>query len=281
MNAVPEIRPSPIAGRWYEGDPLRLAKSIDLYLSEVALPPLEGELLAIVAPHAGHRYSGRTAAYSFQAAAGKHYELVIVASPYHSYHPAALLTSAHLKYATPLGEIAIDEAAVQQLGQHLQEKGYSLQPVAYDEEHSLEIELPFLQRVLPDNFKLLPVMVRSHDWQTLRVLADALAEIARHKSTLLVASSDLSHFYPERSAKVLDREMLNRIASLKPESVLSAEAEGAGFACGAGAVAAIISAAVVLGGNTAIILNHSTSGDETGDLSSVVGYGSVAIMKKD
>lgn len=281
MTAITEIRPSPIAGRWYEGDSHRLSQMIDLYLSEALLPPLEGDLLAVVAPHAGHRYSGRTAAFAFQAAAGKTYDLVIVASPYHSYHPAALLTSAHRQYATPLGQIPIDRAAVDQVNRNLQASGHSLEQVAYDDEHSLEIELPFLQRVLPGGFDLLPVMVRTHDGQILKDLGTGLAEIARQKKTLLVASSDLSHFYAERSANVLDREMLNRIASLQAESVLSAEAEGAGFACGAGAIAAVMIAARQLGGNSAVILHHSTSGDETGDLTSVVGYGAVAILKKD
>ena len=282
MNAVVEVRPSPIAGRWYPGDPDQLARQIDAYLAEVVLPPIEGQVLAIIVPHAGHRYSGRTAAYAFKTVVGNSYNLVAVLSPLHGYHPAALLTSAHQRYATPLGEIPIDRMAVDQLRGFLAEKGnIQLEPVAYDEEHSLEIELPFLQRILPSGFNLLPVMARSHAWQTLQVLGTGLAEIARQTSTLLVASSDLSHFYPEQTAELLDQEMLERIVSLDPKSVLAAESEGTGFACGAGAIAAVMAAALDLGANAAQILHHSTSADETGDLSSVVGYGSVVILKRD
>jgi len=124
-------------------------------------------------------------------------------------------------------------------------------------------------------------MVRSRNWKTLHALGKALAEIAFQKRTLLVASSDLSHFYPESTAKVLDREMLARMISLNPESVLAAESEGAGFACGAAAIAAVIIASLELGANYAQQLHHSTSADETGDPASVVGYGSVVILKRD
>ncbi len=282
MKAITEVRPSPIAGRWYAGDPITLAREIDAYLNEVSLPPLEGEVLALVVPHAGHRYSGRTAAYGFQAVKGNTYDRVAVVSPLHGYHPAALLTSAHSRYATPLGEIPIDQAAVDQLRKKLADRGSNwLESVANDDEHSLEIELPFLQRTLTAPFNLLPVMVRTRDWKTLESLGLALAEIARGKRTLLVASSDLSHFYPESAARVLDREMLARIVSLNAESVLAAETEGAGFACGAAAIAAVMIAALELGANAAQLLHHSTSADETGDPTSVVGYGSVAILKRE
>ena len=282
MKAITEVRPSPIAGRWYAGDPITLAREIDAYLNEVSLPPLEGEVLALVVPHAGHRYSGRTAAHAFQAVKGNTYDRVAVVSPLHGYHPAALLTSAHSRYATPLGEIPIDQAAVDQLRKKLADRGSNwLESVANDDEHSLEIELPFLQRTLTAPFNLLPVMVRTRDWKTLESLGLALAEIARGKRTLLVASSDLSHFYPESAARVLDREMLARIVSLNAESVLAAETEGAGFACGAAAIAAVMIAALELGANAAQLLHHSTSADETGDPTSVVGYGSVAILKRE
>ena len=282
MKAITEVRPSPIAGRWYAGDPITLAREIDAYLNEVSLPPLEGEVLALVVPHAGHRYSGRTAAHAFQAVKGNTYDRVAVVSPLHGYHPAALLTSAHSRYATPLGEIPIDQAAVDQLRKKLADRGSNwLESVANDDEHSLEIELPFLQRTVTAPFNLLPVMVRTRDWKTLESLGLALAEIARGKRTLLVASSDLSHFYPESAARVLDREMLARIVSLNAESVLAAETEGAGFACGAAAIAAVMIAALELGANAAQLLHHSTSADETGDPTSVVGYGSVAILKRE
>lgn len=281
MNRISEVRPSPIAGRWYLGDPERLSRQIDRYLAEAELPAMSGTVLGLIAPHAGHRYSGRTAAHAFKAVMGLSYELVVVASPLHGFHPAPFLTSAHQRYATPLGEIEVDQAAVSELDRILDHKGGSfLTPVAYDDEHSLEIELPFLQRTLKPPFKLLPIMIRSMDFKLLSVLGSSLAELARTQKCLLVASTDLSHFYDVETAKMFDQKMLGRFEKLDAEAVLSAERQGVGFACGAGAVAAVIVAARELGANHVEILDYATSADETGDKSSVVGYGAAAILER-
>jgi len=282
MNANPKIRPSPIAGRWYASNPEQLTRQIDHYLSDAVIPPLDGSVVAVVAPHAGHRYSGKTAAHAFKAVEGKSFDLVVVASPYHSFHPAPLLTTSHQAYATPLGEIKLDTQVLADLQKHLaMNADVRLEPVAFDEEHSIEIELPFLQRALFGDFQLIPLMVRTLDLTLLRKLGRSLANVVRGRSVLLVASTDLSHFYPEPIAKNLDRKMLECIASLETNGVLQAEKHATGFACGAGAVTAILEAAIQLGANTAKILHYSTSADETGDPSSVVGYGAVAILRKE
>lgn len=245
-------------------------------------PPLEGEVVAVIAPHAGYRYSGKTAAHAFKAVEGKSFDLVVVASPYHNFHPAPFLTSSHQSYATPLGELEIDQTVLKDLQNNLiQSAALKLEPVAFDEEHSIEIELPFLQRALYGEFRILPLMVRTLDINLLRKLGKSLADVVRGRSVLLVASTDLSHFYPEPIAKNLDQKMLECIASLEPGEVLRAEKHATGFACGAGAVVAILEAGLQLGANIAIILNYSTSADETGDSSSVVGYGTVAILRKE
>jgi AmmeMemoRadiSam system protein B len=153
-------------------------------------------------------------------------------------------------------------------------------PVAYDQEHSLEIELPFLQRALANEFKLLPVMVRSQSATVSRELGEALAETLRGRNVLLVASTDLSHFYTQKQAVAFDSEMLRRVEAFSPEDVFSAEEEKAGFACGLGALTAVLWAARDLGGDTVRVLRHATSGDVTGDYSSVVGYGAAVILKQ-
>lgn len=281
MSRISEVRPSPIAGRWYLGDPVQLANQIDRYLADAALPPLSGTVLGLIVPHAGHRYSGRTAAHAFKAVMGQEFDLVVVISPLHGFHPAPFLTSAHQRYATPLGELEIDHEAIAQLDRVIiQKDGIPLTPVAYDDEHSLEIELPFLQRSLHNSFKLLPIMVRSMDLKSLAILGTSLAEIARSRRCLLVASTDLSHFYELGTARIFDQEMLRRFESLDPAQILTAEKNGVGFACGAGAVASVIAAAKELGANHVEILDYSTSAAETGDTSSVVGYGAAAIMKR-
>lgn len=280
MNAISEVRPSPIAGRWYEGDPKLLAAEVDAYLNGAVIPEIKGEVLAVVAPHAGHVYSGKTAGFAFRPIMGKSYPLVAVFSPLHGFHFEPLLVSAHKAYATPLGNLLINEEAVASLENELQKvNGPNLARIAYDQEHSLEIELPFLQRALTGDFQLLPVMLRSQEPEVARKLGMAVAEVVKGKPCLLVASTDLSHFYDERAANQFDAEMLHQIESFSPDGVFNAEHKGKGFACGMAAVAAVFWAARALGGNRVQVLHHSTSADETGDRSSVVGYGAAVVLK--
>lgn len=277
---VAEVRPSPIAGLWYTGDPARLRSQITRYLDSAQLPDFSGrQVVAVISPHAGHRYSGRTAGHAFAAVRGQTPELVVVVSPMHAPHPGAILTTGHRAYGTPLGEITVDRAAVQRLEQNLAGNELHLTAVVNDSEHSLEILLPFLQVALPQPFHLLPVMVRSQSPQTAQRLGQALARTVSGSPVLLVASTDLSHFYPETVADELDAEMLRRIQRFAPEELFAAERSGEGFACGVGAVAAVLWAARELGADTVEVLHHSTSADETGDRTSVVGYGAAAVLK--
>ena len=281
MKANLDVRPSPIAGQWYPGDPKRLSSSVDQYIHDAVLPELDGEVVAIVAPHAGHIYSGPVAGYAFAALRGLKPDLVAVVSPMHYPYNAPLLTTAHAAYETPLGIIRVDEEAVDALDGFLEPVlGYGLNRVRHDREHSLEIELPFLQRVIETEFQLLPVMVRDQTQRATRLLGQCLAKLLSGRNALLVASTDLSHFYPLDLANQLDAEMLRCIESLDPEAVILAEEEGRGFACGRGALSAVLWAAKELGANKVKILKHATSGDITGDTSQVVGYGAAVVLRQ-
>lgn len=279
MSAVADIRPSPIAGQWYTSDPDKLRTQISAYLDEAVLPELAGQVIAVVAPHAGHRYSGRTAGYAFAAARGMPVDIVAVVSPMHQAYPGSIITSAHRAYGTPLGPVWVDVGARDQLDAELAQVGIDLVQAANDTEHSLEIELPFLQVALGQEFRLLPVMVRSQSPLLALRLGQALARVLKGRRALLVASTDLSHFYPEAMAKQLDAEMLRRLHAFSPDDLFAAEKNGKGFACGVAAVAAVLWAARELGADSVEILHHSTSADETGDPGSVVGYGAAAILK--
>ena len=280
MATIAPVRPSPIAGAWYEGNPQALARDVDLYLAQAELPELPGEVIAVIAPHAGHIYSGPVAGYAFASVRGQTPDLVAVISPMHQPYYEPLLTTAHGAYETPLGPVPVDMEALAALDARLKGSlGYGLTKVAYDQEHSLEIELPFLQCALDGDFKLLPVMVRTQSAQVSRQLGAALAEILRGRNALLVASTDLSHFYTQKMAVSFDTEMLRRIESFSPEEVFCAEEENKGFACGLGALTAVLRAAKDLGGDTVKVLRHATSGDVTGDYTSVVGYGAAVVMR--
>lgn len=280
MASISDLRPSPIAGTWYDGNPQRLSQSVDEFLDRAELPELEGEVIGVIAPHAGHRYSGPVAGYAFAAVRGLAPGLVAVISPMHQPYPQPLITTGHSAYTTPLGNVLVDRQAVEDLSARVKTRlGFGLSPVAYDQEHSLEIELPFIQRALAPGFKLLPVMVRQVDPHTSRELGIALAETLAGRNALLVASTDLSHFYSQSEANALDGEMLKQIESFAPDTLFDTEASGKGYACGLGATAAVLWAARALGANQVQVLNHATSGDVTGDFSSVVGYGAAVILK--
>jgi len=278
--SITDIRPSPIAGTWYSGDAETLRRQIGGYIDQAGLPKLEGEVVALVAPHAGYAYSGPTAGYAFRAVLGNAYDLVAVISPFHRYHPDSLLTSAHEAYQTPLGTVPIDREALGALNDHLEANiGQALTPVSKDGEHSLEIELPFLQYALEGDFKLLPVMISAGELATVEELGKGLAEVLRQRKALLVASTDLSHFHAEKAANELDQEMLKRIAALSPEGMVKAQQTGKGEACGIMAVIAVMVAAKALDTTSAQVLHYSTSGQTSGDYHQVVGYGAAVFLK--
>ena len=275
-----DVRPSPIAGRWYDSDPEVLARSVDGFLDSAQLPYLEGEVIAVIAPHAGHTYSGPVAGYAFAALRGRSPDLVAVIAPMHHPYQELLITTGHDAYSTPLGDVPVDKDALNELDALLKtELMFGLSPVENDPEHSLEIELPFLQRALSSQWKLLPVMVRVREASISERLGNALAKVLRDKNFVLVASTDLSHFYNQQTALIYDRSMLDQIESFNPDGAFDLERAGKGFACGLGAFTAVMWAARELGADTVKVLRHATSGNVTGDYSSVVGYGAAAILK--
>ena len=277
---MPDVRPSPIAGKWYESDPTILARIVDGYLDEAKLPELDGEVIAVIAPHAGYQYSGAVAGYAFETLRGRSPKLVAVIAPMHHPYSQPLITSAHDAYSTPLGDVLIDQDALNKLDEALQSHlGFGLSPVSNDPEHSLEIELPFLQRALKPGWKLLPVMVRAQEPRVSEALGKALAGVLANKNFVLVASTDLSHFYNQKTALNYDRAMLDQIETFSPEGAFDLERAGRGFACGLGAFTAVLWASRQLGAEKVKVLRHATSGDVTGDYSSVVGYGAAVIMK--
>ena len=275
-----DLRPSPIAGQWYTADPRSLANSVDEYIRAARLPKMDGELLGIMTPHAGHRYSGAVAGYAFAAVQKLDVDLVAVLSPMHYFSDEPLLTTAHQAYETPLGAILVDNEAVSAFNECMTEKlGFGLTPIKSDPEHSLEIELPFLQRALKNEFRLIPIMVREVSTRVSRAVGQCLARILGGRKAILVASTDLSHFYPQEVAEKLDGEMLRQVKALDPEGVLRTEEDGKGFACGRGALAAMMWALLEMGADKVQVLRYATSGDVTRDYNQVVGYAAAAFMR--
>jgi len=281
MNQITDIRPSPLAGRWYPANPKKLAQSVDDYIQAARIPEIKGEILALVSPHAGHIYSGPVAGYAFNAISGLELDLIVILSPYHQYHPGAILTSGHQAYQTPLGEVPIDRESIDFVNRSLQEKtGLELSQIRNDSEHAVEIILPFLQRALQSEFTILPLMLSQQEPGLMGSVGEILAELILSRKTLLVASTDLSHFQTAEKANQLDQTIIKGIQSLDPESLYQAQKEDSGSACGLGALAAVIWAVRSGGRAAAHILNYAHSGNITGDNTSVVGYTSAVLTRE-
>ncbi len=282
LRVLPEVRPSPLRGQWYPDDARLLARQVDRLLAEGAerLPALSGTVVGLVAPHAGLRYSGAVAGTAFAALQGRAYRYVALLGPMHYVYRPPILTTAHPAYETPLGQVPVALEMLAQVHRRLEQRvGLGLTPVPRDPEHSLEMQLPFLQRALPPGFQVLPLMFRTVDAPLLQAVGQTLAELLEPSRDLIVASSDLSHYFPQAIARRLDREMLRRILALAPREVLLAEEEGVAQACGRAAIAAMLWAVQDWGASQAKLLHYATSGDVTGDYEAVVGYAAVAILR--
>lgn len=282
MNDLQTARPSPIAGTWYSADPNRLKKTVDDYIESADPPEFPGEVVALVAPHAGYRYSGPVAGHAFKTIKGNSYDFVAIISPLHQYHSQPILTSAHRAYRTPLGELPLSRNILAEMNTALLERsGLSITTVANDQEHSLEIELPFLQRAISGDFELIPIMLRDQSREIARTLGQVLADILKDKNCLMVASSDLSHFYPQSKANRLDDLVLQALANFSPDGLFDLKDQGQGHACGLAAIATVLWATRELGATNVTLLNYDTSAAASGDTSSVVGYGAAAITRVD
>jgi len=273
QQPVHDVRPSPIAGKWYPANPQQLAESVDAFIHAADIPPINGQLVAILAPHAGHRYSGPVAGYAYKFLQGLKFDVVALVGPSHYPYPASLITTAHEAYATPLGTVPVAHDLINALRQEL-----PIEAIRSDPEHSLEIELPFLQRALGE-FQLIPLALVEQSLTLAEHLGHALGALLAGKKALLVASSDLSHFYPQTSAHELDRAMLDAVAAFDPAQVIQTEERLKGFACGRGAIATVMVAARELGANAAQVIRYATSGDVTHDYSQVVGYGAAVFYQ--
>ena len=273
MTEKSKIRRSVIAGSWYPGTAGALRDTLRGFLENVESQRLPGELMALIAPHAGYVYSGQVAAYAYKQLENTGYNRVVVISPVHRVFVVQFAVTSADFYETPLGTVAVDAEAVESLGRSI-----PIQCVTRDEEHSLEIQIPFLQHMLGD-FRLTPIMMGDQSWEASEQLAEALAAWIGSERVLLVASSDLSHFHSYRIAVDLDSIVGERIEAYDPRGLSEALESRRTEACGGGPMVATMLASQALGADAATVLKYANSGDVTGDRSSVVGYLSAAIHK--
>ncbi len=268
------VRSPAVAGSFYPGSEQALKDEVAAYLSAVSKPEVEGRLLALISPHAGYIYSGRVAAHGYSLLRELEFELVVVAAPSHRDPISGSTVYEGDAYATPLGIVQIDKDVSQSLTDACDSVVFST--AGHRSEHSLEVQLPFLQEALSEPFTLVPIVMGDQTPGTLEELARGLGTAVKGKKALLVASSDLSHYHSADRAKALDRVVINYVENLDPDglyrAVMSSECE----ACGVYPIVAIMKAAQAEGAGVAHVLCYGNSGDTTGDYSEVVGYLSAA-----
>jgi hypothetical protein len=277
-----KVRQPAVAGAFYPAQPKELEKMVDEFLARAAPPAIKEPVLALVSPHASYVYSGGVAAHSYALLKGRKFDRVVVISPSHveAFNFSSVYDGD--AYATPLGTIPVDKAFAAKLASlspsiKLSSRGHAAS--GGQAEHALEVQLPFLQRVLGP-FKLVPIVMGQQDYDTCRALGVSLAKLIQGPDTLLVASSDLSHFHPYDIAVKLDRKTLQAIEEWDYLSMSRNFELRVWEACGGGPIVAAMIAAERLGANRARVLKYANSGDATGDHSSVVGYGAVAFVKQ-
>jgi len=262
------VRPAQVAGHFYPSNPDKLRKDINLFL-DVTKPKEKFErIFGIVAPHAGYVYSGKTAAHAYNLLIGKKYKRVVIISPSHSeYFPGISIFEGDA-YETPLGLLKIDKDFRDKLltDDEIIFKGYE----GHRREHALEVQLPFLQSVLHD-FKIIPIVMGDQSKRNVDTLAKKLAEVADDE-TLIVASSDLSHFYNKSQADKLDSIVEKRVRDFDFDSLQTDLETRTCEACGGGPIVALMKAAKLKNVNNSMVLSRTDSGDVTGDNSEVVGY---------
>lgn len=269
-HAAGPVRRLAFSGTWYDHDPDRLARDVDAWLASVE--PLHGRVCAAVAPHAGLRYSGRIAAWSYAPLVGAAVDAVVLVGPAHyvAFRGCAMLRSGHLE--SPWGALPVDAALADALA--------AATPLLADErrevhaaEHSLELHLPLLARVRP-GIPVVPILVGESSRRVAEALGDALAGVLTGRRVALYASSDLSHYHPRERARHLDAEMLACFDAFDPERLMQALEREPGHACGGAPVVAVMRAARALGATAGGTRQYGDSGDASGDLTRVVGYAS-------
>ncbi len=272
------IRKPAVAGMFYPGSASALRAEIEEFLENSKKVPIDGKIIALIVPHAGYMYSGQIAGYAYKQIEGINFDSVIMIGVSHRVPFRGAYIRKSGAYETPLGIVEVDES----LASELMEKTDILEfyPNADAVEHSLEVQVPFLQVVSPES-KIVPILMR--DWSEMisYSISNAISEVMKDRNILLLASTDMSHYHSYRDAVNIDGIALTSIERMDTEQLEDDLASGEAELCGAGGVIVTLLTAKKLGADGIKILKYANSGDVTGDKSSgVVGYFSAIIYKR-
>ncbi|MBI3492055.1 MAG: AmmeMemoRadiSam system protein B [Acidobacteria bacterium] len=263
-----KVRRAAVAGSWYPGSASTLAAAVDRHLAGTDRD-LDGDLVALIAPHAGLTYSGPVAAHAYRLLRGRTFDRLVLVGPSHFVAFDGVSIVADGGFETPLGVAPIDAACAREL--LTSTAVIRDHPPAHTREHSLEMQLPFLQRLAPAA-PIVPLVMGHQTAATASALGEALARVLRGTRTLLVASTDLSHYHDAATARALDHVVIDCVSRFDADGLQASLDARPDHACGGGPTVAVMRAARQLGARDAVVLRYADSGDVSGDKSSVVGY---------
>ncbi|MCL1864411.1 MAG: AmmeMemoRadiSam system protein B [Spirochaetes bacterium] len=272
------IRKAAVAGSFYPGDKDKLQKTVSSYLTQASTSDEfnNSRVIGIISPHAGYIYSGSVAAYGYNYLAKEDFQSYVVLAPSHRgrFNGASIIPKGF--YKTPLGDVEVDSDLCERLEKR---ERFAFIKEAHDMEHSLEVQLPFLQAIKP-NAKIVPVVIGTADIKICRIIGETIAEEINSSGIDygIIISTDLSHYHSYSEAVKKDKEFINAIESFDErrikEDILSGKCE----ACGEGPVVAGISLSKKLGAKKLKVIKYANSGDTAGPKDQVVGYLSALIL---
>ncbi len=289
VMAQERVRKPAVAGYFYPKDKEELTKTVDDFILSVKQKQIAGKILGLMSPHAGYVFSGQVAAYSYRQIKDKNYDTVIILGPSHRVYLKGASVGNWDAYVTPLGKVKVNKEIVNALLSTGEPFHFVEQ--AHIREHSVETQIPFLQRVLK-NFDIVPIVMGTPSLTDCEKISNALSKIVGKRNVLFVASSDMSHFPNYINANKVDRKCLSLIEKFDPELVFNSEEKFlreripnlSTALCGLSSVVTLMMTVKLLGGDTVKILNYANSGDVAihgrRETRRVVGYGAVAFYKK-
>lgn len=267
------VKEPAVAGAFYPSDRETLRKTIEYFLSKAEKKKVHGRPLAIISPHAGYIYSGQVAASGYKQIQGSDINKVILIGPSHRSALKGVSVFTKGSFKTPLGVVKINEGLANSLLNEPADIKFS--PEAYEGEHSLEVQLPFLQTVLK-NFTIVPILIGAPTEKTFEYLIMRLTDILDEK-TLIIASTDLSHYHNYNTAKEMDSKLISAIERISIKDTAELIRSGKAEMCGAVPVIVAMEVAKRLGANLGIVFDHANSGDVIKEKDRVVGYASIGL----
>ena len=282
-NDLDYIRKPAWAGAFYKADSKRLEQTVTDYLDNAPQVQVPGQIVGIVVPHAGYEYSGPTAAAAYKVVMGQTFDAVVVIAPSHHEPIEGMSVFPGKACETPLGEVAVDQQLARDivaLGKriHLSMSGH--RSPSDHAEHSLEVQLPFLQKVFPDGLKIVPIVFHDSSLDNCKELGEAIAAAIGNKKIFIVASSDLYHGYSYDECQSTDARTLAAVEAFEPEELCQGLEQGTFQACGGGPIASLLFAAKKMGADSVTVVTRTNSADVTGMRGGwTVGYAAVAVSK--